>query len=91
MQNDIWQAQSWASLEWSGQWKLLHHFMQRTYDCVLVSPFYLNGRIGIYVVVDVAHYDITYNLQVDIITWALVILFNLTLQKFIIYTLLRTG
>ena len=72
-QNDIWQAQSWASLEWSGQWKLLHHFMRRTYDHVLVSPFYLNGRISIYVVVDVAHYDISYDFQVNIISWSSVL------------------
>ena len=69
MQNDIWQTQSWASLEWSGQWKLLHHFMQRTYNHVLVSPFYLKDRISVYVVLDVANYDITYDLQINIIAW----------------------
>lgn len=69
-QNDIWQAPTWASMEWSGQWKLLHYFIRRTYEHVLVSPYYLNGSINIYVVVDVANYDITYNLKVDIISWA---------------------
>lgn len=72
LQNDIWQTQSWASLEWSGQWKLLQYFIRRTYNRVLVSPYYLKGRVGIYVVVDVANYDLTYNLQVDVITWATV-------------------
>lgn len=72
MQNDIWQTQSWASLEWSGQWKLLQYFIRRTYNHILVSPYYLKGRVGIYVVVDVADYDIAYDLQVDVITWATV-------------------
>ena len=78
MQNDIWQTQSWASLEWSGQWKLLHHFMQRTYNHVLVSPFYLKDRISVYVVLDVANYDITYDLQINVIAWASV---SLTIYK----------
>ena len=73
MQNDIWQTQSWASLEWSGQWKLLHYFIRRTYDYILVSPFYSDGSVCVYVVLDVAHYNITYDLKVDIITWASVI------------------
>ena len=69
-QNDIWQTQSWASVEWSGQWKLLHYFIRRTYDRVLVSPYYLNGKVIVYVVVDVANYDITYELNIKVIGWS---------------------
>ena len=69
-QNDIWQTQSWASLEWSGQWKLLHYFMRRTYDYILVSPYYISGSVCVYVVVDVANYDVTYDLKVDVVSWA---------------------
>ena len=57
-------------MEWSGQWKLLHHFMKRTYNHILVSPFYLKDEISVYVVLDVANYDITYDLQINVITWA---------------------
>lgn len=71
-QNDIWQTQSWASLEWSGQWKILQYFIRRTYNRVLVSPYTLDGKIIIYVVVDVANYDITYDLRVEVISWATV-------------------
>ena len=70
IQNDIWQTQSWSSLEWSGQWKLLHYYIRRTYNHTLVSPLYVDGKISIYVVVDVINYDITYDLQVEVITWA---------------------
>ena len=28
-QNDIWQAQSWASVEYDGRWKLLHYGMKK--------------------------------------------------------------
>ncbi len=70
IQNDIWQTQSWSSLEWSGQWKLLHYYIRRTYNHTLVSPLYVDGRVSIYVVVDVVNYNITYDLQVEVITWA---------------------
>ena len=70
LQNDIWQTQSWSSIEWSGQWKLLHYYIRRTYNHILISPLYVDGRVSIYVVVDVANYDIKYDLQVSVITWA---------------------
>ena len=44
--------------------------MQRTYNHVLVSPFYLKDEISVYVVLDVANYDITYDLQINVVTWA---------------------
>ena len=75
LQNDIWQTQSWASLEWTGQWKLLQYFMRRTYNYVLISPYYLKGRVGIYVVLDVSNFDITYDLRVDVVAWATVQLY----------------
>ena len=50
--------------------KILHYYMKHTYEHVLVSPFYLDGNISIYVVVDVANYNISYNLRVDAISWS---------------------
>ncbi len=50
--------------------------MQRTYNHVLVSPFYLKDEICVYVVLDVANYDITYDLQINVIAWASVSLYN---------------
>ena len=34
--NDIWQAPSWASLEYGGSWKLLHYAIKRAYSPVLL-------------------------------------------------------
>eukprot|EP01043_Picozoa_sp_COSAG02_P053397 COSAG02_NODE_5889_length_3958_cov_1.680228_4_plen_628_part_01 len=34
--NDIWQAPSWASLEYGGSWKLLHYAIKRAYAPVLL-------------------------------------------------------
>jgi hypothetical protein len=39
--NDIWQAPSWASLEYGGSWKLLHYSIKRAY-----APVLLYGRLN---------------------------------------------
>ncbi|XP_011405906.1 PREDICTED: beta-mannosidase-like [Amphimedon queenslandica] len=67
--NDIWQAQTWASIEYAGRWKLLHYAMKKIYSDVSVSAYQLNGSIGIYVIVDDPQMSIKYSLSVDIISW----------------------
>ncbi|XP_054259027.1 beta-mannosidase isoform X2 [Macrosteles quadrilineatus] len=36
--NDVWQAPSWSSIEFSGKWKMLHYFAVDFFSPVLVSP-----------------------------------------------------
>jgi hypothetical protein len=43
--NDIWQAPSWASLEYGGSWKLLHYAIKRAYSPVLLYAR-LNERVS---------------------------------------------
>ena len=74
LQNDIWQAQSWASIEYSGRWKLLHYFMKQVYKQWVVSPYMLNGNISIYVVVDDPAASMAYTLTVQVISWQKVIM-----------------
>ena len=68
-QNDIWQTQSWASVEYSGQWKILHHYIKRAYEPVLLSSYQVNGSAVVYVVVDIINYDISYGLTVEAVSW----------------------
>lgn len=70
LQNDIWPAQSWSSVERSGQWKLLHHFMRKVYEPLTVSPFYFKGDIVVYVVLDQPGATVSYSLTVQVISWA---------------------
>ena len=37
--NDIWQAPSWASIEFGGKWKLLQSYAIDFFDNFLVSPY----------------------------------------------------
>lgn len=35
--NDLWAAPSWSSLDWKGNWKVLHHMTKRFFAPILVS------------------------------------------------------
>ena len=37
--NDVWQAPTWASIEFGGKWKMLHNYAKNFLANTLVSPF----------------------------------------------------
>eukprot|EP01135_Chromosphaera_perkinsii_P001392 Nk52_evm9s166 gene=Nk52_evmTU9s166 len=37
--NDVWNAPSWSSIEYSGQRKVLHHFVKRYYEPVIMTLY----------------------------------------------------
>lgn len=51
---DIWQAPSWAGIEYDGRWKILHYTAKDIYQPVIISPFYniTTGDLEIYVTSD---------------------------------------
>ncbi|KAE8151409.1 glycoside hydrolase superfamily [Aspergillus avenaceus] len=51
---DIWQAPSWAGIEYGGRWKVLHYVARDIYQPVIVSPFwnYTTGDLDVYVTSD---------------------------------------
>jgi len=51
---DIWQAPTWAGIEYDGKWKVLHYTAKDIYKNVIVSPFYTNttGDLQIYITSD---------------------------------------
>jgi len=50
--NDIWQAPSWASIEYGGRWKVLQYLAKDFYAPVIASSYILKGVMAIYVVND---------------------------------------
>lgn len=36
--NDIWPGASWASVDWTGRWKVLQHYAAAMYAPLLLSP-----------------------------------------------------
>nr|CAD7448136.1 unnamed protein product [Timema bartmani] len=37
--NDVWQAPSWASIEFDGRWKMLHYYAKNFFAPFLISPY----------------------------------------------------
>jgi beta-mannosidase len=50
--NDCWPVASWASIDYYGRWKALHYYARRFYDDVLISPFFHDDKVDVYVVSD---------------------------------------
>ncbi|ERE89663.1 beta-mannosidase precursor [Cricetulus griseus] len=66
--NDIWQAPSWASLEYGGKWKMLHYFARRFFAPLLPVGFEDKGVFYVYGVSDL-HRDYNTKLTVRLYTW----------------------
>lgn len=51
---DIWQAPTWAGIEYDGRWKVLHDVARDIYQPVIISPFwnYTTGDLSVYVTSD---------------------------------------
>ncbi|XP_028713225.1 beta-mannosidase isoform X1 [Peromyscus leucopus] len=66
--NDIWQAPSWASLEYGGKWKMLHYFARRFFAPLLPVGFEDKGMFYVYGVSDL-HRDYNTQLTVRLYSW----------------------
>ncbi|KAK0662322.1 Beta-mannosidase A [Lasiodiplodia hormozganensis] len=51
---DIWQAPTWASIEYDGRWKVLHYVAKAIYQNVIITPFWnrTTGDLEVYVTSD---------------------------------------
>ncbi|XP_032716740.1 beta-mannosidase isoform X2 [Lontra canadensis] len=67
--NDIWQAPSWASLEYGGKWKMLHYFARHFFAPLLPVGFEDQDVFFIYGVSDLRS-DCKAKLTVKVHTWS---------------------
>lgn len=51
---DIWQAPTWAGIEYDGRWKVLHYMAKDIYQEVIVAPVWnvSDGMLSVYVISD---------------------------------------
>jgi beta-mannosidase len=51
---DIWQAPTWAGIEYGGRWKVLHYVAEDMYQNVIIAPYwnYTNGDLNITITSD---------------------------------------
>ncbi|XP_025081545.1 beta-mannosidase-like isoform X2 [Pomacea canaliculata] len=50
--NDIWQAPTWASIDYSGRWKMLHYYALKFFNPLLVSPVLVGNNLQVHIVAD---------------------------------------
>jgi beta-mannosidase len=50
--NDIWQAPTWASIEYGGKWKMLHYFARRFFSKTALSAYIEGDNISLYYIDD---------------------------------------
>jgi beta-mannosidase len=50
--NDVWQAPTWSSIEFSGKWKLSHYYIKNSYSDIIISPLFNETHLLIYAVSD---------------------------------------
>ncbi|ESP02846.1 hypothetical protein LOTGIDRAFT_212346 [Lottia gigantea] len=50
--NDIWQAPTWASIDYDMKWKMLHYYAKKFYDPNLISPYIDGNNLTVYLVLD---------------------------------------
>jgi beta-mannosidase len=68
--NDIWQAQTWSSLEYGGRWKMLHYYAKRFFAPFLVSSYESPlDHFGVYATSDL-NKDLSGKLSVTLWNWA---------------------
>lgn len=49
--NDVWQAPTWSSIEFSGRWKVLHYGLTNIYSSVIIYPFWTPANESLEVLV----------------------------------------
>ena len=68
--NDIWQAPTWASVEFGGKWKMLHYYILKTFANLLVSPYEDRGILKISIVRDDALKQVDFALKIFVYKWS---------------------
>lgn len=70
--NDIWQAPSWASIDYCGHWKMLQYFAKDFFAPIIVPPELSPDRnkISVYVVIDGKSQYSQGNVTLNVHSWS---------------------
>lgn len=66
--NDLWQAPTWATIEYGGKWKLSHYFVKRSYSSLHLSPVLNGSQVTIHAISDHLK-DVSSNFDVKIYSY----------------------
>ncbi len=78
--NDVWPVCSWASVEYGGNWKLLHYAARRFYQPVLLTCFQKENELQVWLVNDHPDQDMTVNAVLQVRDFSGTIMFEETID-----------
>ena len=67
--NDIWQAPSWASIEYGGKWKMLHYYAKNFFRDIAVSHQVKGDSMEVFVISDLLT-KVSANLSISVHKWS---------------------
>ncbi|PIF03437.1 MAG: beta-mannosidase [Draconibacterium sp.] len=67
--NDVWPVASWSSTDYYQKWKALQYYVKKSFEPVLVSPYFKNDSVKVAVVNDLLE-DFDATLQLKIIDFS---------------------
>ncbi|XP_049828728.1 beta-mannosidase-like [Schistocerca gregaria] len=68
--NDIWEAPSWSSIDFHGNWKMLHYYAKNFFSNVLVSPYITpEGELVVSLISDLPYEMDTVVLSIYVYRW----------------------
>ena len=69
--NDIWQAPTWASIDYYGKWKMTHNFIQQIFESIHVFGQFDTKKDAITVFVSSSHLELIRDSRVQIMVISL--------------------
>jgi len=67
--NDIWQAPTWASIDYGMKWKMVHYYARNFFSPILVSPVIDGETLKVYVISDSVEPLTDVSLLIDLHSW----------------------
>lgn len=68
--NDIWQAPTWASIDYGMKWKMVHYFAKNFFAPILVSPFIEGETLKVSIISDSLEPLDGVSLLIDVHSWS---------------------
>ncbi|KPM11675.1 Beta-mannosidase-like protein [Sarcoptes scabiei] len=67
--NSIWPSFSWSSIEFGGQWKMVHYYVKKIFDNLLVDVFEQNNHLMVMIVRDDHSHFVNFSVTISVYGW----------------------
>lgn len=68
--NNIWPGFSWSSIEYEGKWKMLHYFIRKIFDNLLVDVYENENYLNVMIIRDDFLDNVNFTVTISIYDWS---------------------